>query len=392
MNQTIAVVSKNCTGCGLCASVCPKNAITMVADDKEGFLYPQINESACISCGICHKKCPVIKAEQEHKVNQPICVYASASKEEKVRHDSASGGVMTTLAQWIVDHGGIVVGASYSDDFMSVHHIIIDSVDDLSKIQGSKYVQSEINSKIYKQVKEDADKGRWVLFTGTHCQTAALHSYLNGKEYDKLIIADILCHGVPSPMAWKKYLSAKKREFGNKKIIGLNMKEKSTSWMRSSMKMEFENKIYCVEQDHWKMAFAADLMLRESCHNCKFKRGSGYSVSDITVGDFWGGEQYDIAPKGQGLSFTMINTDKGKLLWDKVSPSMNTEMVTYEDVLKGNPMLEQSAPRNGNRDRVFSILCKYPFSYMMEIIFAHKSLFQCHFEAIKREIKRCCKK
>lgn len=390
--KTVSVISKRCTGCGLCSVVCSKNAIAMVADSHEGFLYPQINKEDCVSCGMCLKKCPVAKAELECRGENPIGVYASVSLQEKLRYDSASGGVMATLAQKVIAQGGIAVGAAYSDDYMSVHHIIVDSIEDLSEIQGSKYVQSEIEPQIYKQVKKEVENGRRVLFTGTHCQAAALHSYMNGEQYDNLIVADILCHGVPSPMAWGKYLSQKQREYRGEKIIGVNMKEKNISWMRSSMKIEFEDEIYCAEQDYWKMAFAADLMLRKSCHNCKFKRGIGYSTSDITAGDFWGGEQYDFEPKGQGLSFVMVNTQKGKMFWDAVQSFLNTEEVTYVDVLKGNPMLEQSAPRNNNRDLAFEILQKYPFEYMIEMIFGHKSLLKCHVGFCKKKIKQIVSK
>ena len=387
----ILSIGKACCGCGLCASICPKGAIIMQPSDIDGCIYPLIDQEKCIHCGLCLGKCPITAASNGNSPVRPLQTIAVAAKSDNIRQSSASGGFMTTLSKWIIANGGIVAGAAYSRDFVEVEHILAETERELALLQGSKYVQSKIKPEIFRKIKQAAEQGRWVLFTGTHCQAAALNSYLNGKRYNKLIIADVLCHGVPSPLAWKKYIDYQKQEHSCREILSVNMKEKAKSWNNSAMKIEFRDHVYCAEHDYWKMAFAADLMLRESCHDCKFKRGNGYSVSDITAGDFWGGDAYDFEPVGKGLSFVMLNTQMGQKVWQQIKEQLNEKPITYEMVLKGNPMLENSAPRNGHREEVFRMLKKYPFDYMIQCVFAHDSILKCHIRRIKKKVKAILK-
>ena len=50
----------DCVGCGLCASVCDRQAIAMQPDERTGFLYPFIDESKCTNCKNCQARCPVV--------------------------------------------------------------------------------------------------------------------------------------------------------------------------------------------------------------------------------------------------------------------------------------------------------------------------------------------
>ena len=72
-------------------------------------------------------------------------------------------------------------------------------------MRGSKYVQSRILD-TYKCVEKELKNHRWVLFSGTPCQVEGLRGYL-GKEYRNLICVDFICHGVPSPKLWGKYVA-----------------------------------------------------------------------------------------------------------------------------------------------------------------------------------------
>ena len=108
---------------------------------------------------------------------------------------------------------GYVVGAAFDESFV-LNHRIISSVDELSPLQGSKYVQSQIGF-IYRRVKEKIKQGKAVLFVGTSCQVAGLRRFLGKMDQSSLYICDLVCHGVPSPLLFEKYVKYLKGKYPN---------------------------------------------------------------------------------------------------------------------------------------------------------------------------------
>lgn len=196
----ITICTKECSGCGACFSICPKNVITLIPN-VEGFLFPVVDSEKCINCNLCAKVCPVNNIDTSNsKTPEAFAVQAN----DEIRLKSSSGGVFTVLASYIFKQGGYVCGAAF-DDSGKICHQVIYQENDLRLLQGSKYVQSAIGN-TYKEVKNLLCSGKLVLFTGTPCQVAGLKSFL-GKNYDNLITADLICHGVPSPKVFQKYIA-----------------------------------------------------------------------------------------------------------------------------------------------------------------------------------------
>ena len=193
----------NCCGCSACVQICPKQCISMAADN-EGFLYPQVNSAICIDCGLCEKVCPVIN---QSAPREPLVVYAAKNNNEDIRLKSSSGGIFTLLAEKVIEEGGVVFGAKFDADWNVVHDYT-ETIEGLAAFRGSKYVQSIIGDN-FKTAKQFLNNGRKVLFSGTPCQIAGLKKYLR-KEYDNLLTVDVVCHGVPSPMVWRDYLDYKR--------------------------------------------------------------------------------------------------------------------------------------------------------------------------------------
>lgn len=336
-NVSVIVPHDACVGCGSCASKCNKQSITM-QEGTMGFLHPVVNSTTCVDCGLCVKACPVI--------NHPICsepleVYATIAKDKKVLTASNSGGFFSVAALHVLKNGGYVCGA-VMDYNLEVVHVVTNKVNDLEKLQGSKYVQSKTEH-IYKPIKKYLAEGKTVLFSGTGCQVAGLRTFL-GKDYEGLITVEVVCHGVPSPGLYRKYLNWLSDKNGNKvESYKFRSKHKRPTGEHSEFFYTVNGKLLTGRslEDPYYGSFLQGRTLRESCYNCQFKGKS--RVADFTIGDFWGIEKFHKNfPTGHGTSMVMVNTDKGKTFFDGIKGSLFYEVSTYEAASCVNHSLEKT--------------------------------------------------
>lgn len=303
---------KDCCGCTACVQICPKTCIRMVPDE-EGFLYPSVEETVCIGCGLCEKVCPVMNRGEERI---PVRTLAVKNKNEEIRFKSSSGGAFSALATRILDAGGVVFGAKFDEEWTVVHDYI-ESVDALYLFQGSKYVQSNIGN-TFSLAETFLKSGRKVLFSGTPCQIAGLKRFLR-KDYDNLVTADVICHGVPSPMVWRDYL--KDLITGNKfkgvsslnDITGVSFRSKMTGWRKFSIVVTGNDKFRMAEtidKNIFMQGFLNNLYLRPSCYDCPSRKGR--SGSDLSLGDYWGvDERYPDFVDDMGVGVILVYKDKG---------------------------------------------------------------------------------
>lgn len=336
-----------CSGCHACYNKCPRNAITMI-EDENGFLIPSIDENLCINCGLCEKFCPIINKKS---INNSPKIYACCNKDEEVRLKSSSGGIFTLIATEILNRKGVVFGATFNKDF-SLTHQYIESIDELDKLRTSKYFQSSIGNS-YKVAKEFLDKDRYVLFTGTPCQIEGLLSYL-GRNYDKLYTQDIVCHGVPSPKVWKKYMDYRAK-IDNKKPLKINFRDKKQEgWHLFSLSFKYDDYEYAKNQrdDLYMRAFLKDICLRDSCYKCAFRKK--HRLSDITLADCWGIQ--DIKPElddDKGTSLILVNSEKGRELYSLISHSLESFETSMGKAIESNPAIIKSPAANKYREEFF---------------------------------------
>ncbi len=350
----------NCSGCTACASVCPKKCIKMIAD-SEGFLYPSVDKNACIQCGLCKKICPVLSKTK--KTSGDVLCFSVCNKDDEVRACSSSGGVFSALAKEVLKKGGAVFGSAFDDD-LNLLHICAAEESELARLRGSKYIKSDLTDSFLK-IKELLSSGVPVLFSGTPCQTDGLVSFLGGKR-DNLFVVDIICHGTPSPLVWKEYLSYKKEKNGSE-VTGFVFRDKTIGWRNYSVTAYFGNgstESVPFFDDPYMKAFLTNLSLRPSCHSCGSK--SLCRSSDITLGDFWGIER--VAPymdDNRGTSIVMVHTQKGKELFASVADALKWEEVPFEKAINGNPSFHTSSPVGKKRDLFFSRLGKMRFDKLV---------------------------
>ena len=358
-DKTIRNVSQNkCTGCSACYNICPKNAISM-KEGKDGFVFPIINNDCCINCGLCLKTCPVENPKYINKA-EPECYAMMASKE--IRKVSSSGGAFTVLANWIIDQGGVVCGAAFTEDFYSVDHIIVNNKKDLAKLRGSKYVQSSIGSN-YRRIKEYLEKNVPVLFTGTPCQVAGLKAFL-GKDYDRLFSIDVVCHGTPPAKLFKQFLSELENRYQSK-VNAVSFRDKEIEGWTHSTTISFENgkKLHEKRNDSSYMnAFLQLLSIRESCGACKF--ATLPRQGDLTLADFWEIHRFDESLDDKlGTSTVLVNNSKGEKLFKALT--MGAEIfkkAPLNHAIEFNRQIKYSALLHKDRKRFFELINQYHYS------------------------------
>lgn len=359
-----------CNGCSACVNKCPKHCIEMVKD-QEGFLYPAIMESQCIDCHLCEKVCPVLN---KRETVLPVRVYVARNSDAIVVKRSSSGGIFSLFALNILRKGGVVFGARFNDKFEVIHDYIADEKE-LGLLQGSKYIQSDLN-KTFTEVKSLLKIGRKVLFSGTPCQIAGLKSFL-GIKYENLLTVDFICHGVPSPGVWKSYLTETLKELNIEsldKVTRISFRDKIIGWKRFGFSISYhstENKALSftetLDKNHFLKGFISNLYLRPSCHHCLFKNWS--SGSDITIADAWGVENiYPELNDDKGYNLVIISTKKGETFFNGLPKSgFSLYPANEEFIKKYNPAAYIPAKAHKKRVKFFRMYKKgLPFNFIID--------------------------
>ncbi len=335
--------NKKCCGCSACLQVCPKRCIEFVTD-TEGFCYPRVETALCVDCHLCEKVCPMLHPGE---ATTPLSVEAMRFQENEKRIESSSGGVFTAIAEAVIRRGGVVFGAAWTKNWQ-VEHCYSETLEGLSAFRGSKYLQSDTRDS-YRKVRDFLRQGRWVLFSGTPCQCRGLRLFLN-KEYDKLLIVDFICHGVPSAKVFKAYLKDEiknyvRKEIGKNSVLphathqipggdtlvpdgwrlrGIRFRDKTNGWKKYSFALTLTEVTTDGEPNTvllsplfpgsaYMKGFGANLYLRPSCHGCPARNFS--SGSDLTLADYWGiEEQHPEMDDDKGTSLVAIHSGKAEKL------------------------------------------------------------------------------
>lgn len=318
-----------CCGCTACCNACPKNAITMKADEK-GFYYPSVDEELCVNCGICKNVCDFQKSRQEEHIDlDDNKVFAVKHKDFSERISSRSGGAFMAFCDYILERNGVIYGAAF-DENLKVKHIRAENKSQVNRLKGSKYVQSDMGN-TFSMVKNDLKGGKYVLFSGTPCQTAGLKSFLKKIDTEKLIICDIVCHGAPSPLFYEDYLKYLEKKCGSA-VTEFNFRDKFFGWAPHIESYVTKKKYF---SNIYTDLFYKHIMFRPSCEKCRYTNFN--RPSDITLADFWG---IDKAVSGfndnKGVSLIIVNTKKGQRIIEEVNSKLEIRESNKDDCLQPN--------------------------------------------------------
>ncbi len=344
--KNINVINKqDCTGCHACLSTCPVQAIIMLPD-SEGFLHPSIDENKCIKCGSCLNSCPIWKKPEVYKEKN---AYAAYARDDREHSTSSSGGIFAVLARYFLCNGGYICGAAF-DKTVTLKHVLTNKEEDLKRIKGTKYVQSELGN-TFQQIKDLLEKETPVLFSGTPCQVAGLKSFL-GKQYDNLLTVDLICHGVPSPSVFKKYLS---EIGGDYSVQNMSFRDKTNGMSDVYLTFDLSNGEVVRERysdSEYIKGFIQNLTIRPSCFRCRFKGLE--RCSDITIGDYWGLNDYHpemITEKG--TSAVLVHSKQGQKFFELIRNNLEYKESKPENVAFWNTCLNESVEYNPSREEFF---------------------------------------
>lgn len=362
------ILRHNCTGCSACFNSCENNCIHMKFN-QNSFLTPVVATETCTKCGLCIKACPLLK-KQVASVSQKPVVYAAYLKDKTALANSTSGGIFVALANLMIRNGGVVCGAVFEKDYY-VRLKIIDKLEDISSLQGSKYVQS-LPGTIYREIRTLL-KSRKVLFTGLPCQVAGLKSFL-GNENKNLFTVDIICHGVPSAQIYKDYLTYIEKRKGAK-VVFINQRYKKkrwspmlTVWVKKQFEDDSKNIVYYTE-DEYSKAYNDGYIFNTACYSCKFS--SLPRQGDVSLGDYYGlGILYPFPDSCRGgVSQVLLNNPKGIYLFEQIK----NEIIWYRRPLKEalfyNTAIWKpaaSASKIAFRNKIMTAYADYGFDYIYE--------------------------
>lgn len=342
-----------CTGCGACANICPKQAIAMEYD-RDGFLMPFTDKESCIDCGQCEVVCPVSHT-QAYNANKSIPrAYACWLKDGSKRANSTSGGAFTALAEYVLRQSGVIVGCVMGAD-LSAYHTLAFSSDTINSMHGSKYIQSETR-KTYRLIKEHLKRDKVVLFTGCPCQIAGLYSYLQNESFDKLFTTDLVCHGVASNKFFVKYIVGKEAKY-NSVVSSIRFRSKKRGWNKFTIKLTFNNgrEIYIPsEKDAFMRCYYQRAIYRESCYRCSYAKMP--RIGDFTIGDYLGLPKSVVkkAAFKKGISLITLNNERAERVFEKINNSLEYFERPISETTETNYNLVRPSVQHPKRNEILA--------------------------------------
>ena len=330
-----------CSGCGLCTTACINNAITLEKDEY-GFLYPTINNSKCINCNACVRICPFTNDYLALQDGGDVHIAYAFKNTETIRKHSASGGFFSYISDYVLKENGVVYGAIF-DNKLHVKHDRATTTDERDQMRGSKYIQSNLMS-VFNELIDDIKSDRWILFSGTPCQCAAIKKKIDSLNYDKIIYVELICHGVVSEQFFEEYISEINHKYG-KRIVSYNFRDKKYGWQTVSGTFD-DGTTYYNKNDYFYPVYSMHVVQRPSCYKCVYANNK--RISDFTIGDFWGADsKYPEIYDKFGISLVLVNTKKGRVFLDQMQKAELDGVfypLTEELYLEKQPNLNRPTP------------------------------------------------
>lgn len=350
----------DCCGCTACMNACPRSCIEM-QEDSEGFLYPVVHKADCIGCNMCESVCPILN-HVEKEINPSQRAYVVQNRNQEICLQSTAGGAFTAIAEYVIEQKGIVFGVEMTDEYF-VKHVAVEEKVDLVKFRNSKYVQSKLGN-TYALVSQQLKSGRLVCFSGTPCQIEGLRSYLK-RDYENLILVDVVCRAVPSPGVWKRYIEMEIQKRGS--IQSVRFRDKALGYQFSTMELkDVHGVVYRggIESQPWLRMFFSGMIIRPSCTKCKFRER--YRNSDFTIWDCFNVYSFDKNfDEDIGATRVLIHTKKGTEIFEHIKNEFKYKAVEADVAVEGVREMIESPKPHPRRQEFYSDFRRMSFEDLL---------------------------
>ena len=374
--------NEGCSGCGACADICAKKAISIVYN-QAGVLYPVVDEKKCVGCGACKQICPCCQELHDPEVKH---AYIAVGKKKELCERSSSGGIFALAAEAVFSRHGIVYGAviDREDDCLVCHHIKAEKMEDLRRLQGSKYVHSRTDG-VFSEIKRLLEDGTVVLFSGTSCQVAALRLFLK-KDYPNLYTVDLVCHGVPELSDFQSYIRYLERRY-NCVISDLSFRSKSSGTGKKALD-SYILTLQCVDNKTKKQTvrriphelsgyftlFLKRANYRPNCYVCKY--ASVQKPGDITLGDFKPTpEEMERFSLDGSLTYSslFVRTDKGMQLLNMIGEDCEKIEIPLDSILKHHKQMKAPSRKTPAGKRLMAVYRLFGYRALETVLKIRKS-------------------
>ena len=331
MPLPVLASDKTCTGCLACSNVCPAAAI-VAAPRADGHTGISVDADRCIRCGRCERACPVVNGRPYGRQEAPGAALAAWANDDAVRRRGATAGIFGALAsQFLREAGGFVAGAVM--DGLRCRYILTSDLNDLPRLQGSKYTASDPGD-IYRRVLSALKEGGRVLFCGLPCHVAGLLNVIPPRLQERLFTVDLICGGVSSPLLVDRFAEAHPDMTGIR-----SFRDKEEGWNPRGYRYRLQYigadgsviRMNPAVKNLVTDGFACELTDRHSCYRCRMAFPS--RNSDLTIGDLWGDRRFT-AQHRQGVSLVLVHSPKGEVLLTEAG--IETAPVDPREALAGN--------------------------------------------------------
>ena len=307
MNISQKVLKGSCVSCGMCSSICPRNAITMEYKRTNGFFSPIISVDKCIDCGLCLKCCPTECMDSKSVMGACLNIYLAHAVDEEIRKKATSGGVINTLIQFILSknivEAVLLVGHDANSPIEASAYIVTKDTVSLLAEQPREYTSRYVVVPVMERYKELTGKYKRIAVVGTPCQINSLQRVK--KAGMKILSIGVTCSSGTSYLATQEYKHLMK-------ATDSVMYYRGNGWPGyNSLYMGEE----AIEKYHtgslFERMFSSQIFKNPGCRRCSDHFAEN---ADISFCDFWNAEE--MSNEKIGNSCVIVRSKCGKQIFD----------------------------------------------------------------------------
>jgi coenzyme F420 hydrogenase subunit beta len=335
-----------CTGCGACQYSCRKGGVTLVNIPSLGIRPKFLNEE-CANCTECLKICPgyqvngtlqdsggCSRADGYEDIGPVLEVWEGHASDPEIRYKGSSGGVLTALAVYCLEHEGMT-GVLHTDSTLGEswknRTVLSSSREEVLSCAGSRYAPAAPCEGLNRI---EVSEGQCV-FIGKPCDAAAvtmLRRERPGLSNQLGLVLTFFCAGTPSTKGTLDLLQS--IDVNAQEVSSLNYR--GEGWpgnFRVKLSSESGQRSMTYDESWSKLTSYRPLR----CNLCPDGLGR---LADISCGDAWHAYDQNGNP---GRSLVLVRTARGKEILERAMAAGYVTLVAakVEAVRSAQPGLLQ---------------------------------------------------